>query len=332
MNTSDPTLTKSADIDAFNRLNDPLSPHRVILLVNKGTEGWNCPSLFSCALARKLKSSNNFVLQAATRCLRQVLGNNAKARIYLSMDNRAILDRQLQETYGESISEMGRTYRDSHSAMLRLRKIDIPPLVITRILRSVTRREEIGSGIELQRPQLAADESLTRAAYKVAIQAATQSVLQQVGDTLVVSSYPDTMDLYTAAADLAATYRMDVWSVHDELTRLYGSDGELPIAHLTGLASQIEEQTRRYEVQEEEVEVALALVKPQGFHLELEPDGTEVYTAVPHVPAVHPKMHPKAIGDGFRNNRRYGYSGAGNASAGFKRSAVAHSKTVATMR
>lgn len=54
------------EVDAFNRLNDPAAPHRVILLVNKGTEGWNCPSLFACALARRLKSSNNFVLQAAT--------------------------------------------------------------------------------------------------------------------------------------------------------------------------------------------------------------------------------------------------------------------------
>jgi type III restriction enzyme len=51
---------------AFNRLNDPTSEHRVILLVNKGTEGWNCPSLFATALVRRLTSSNNFVLQAAT--------------------------------------------------------------------------------------------------------------------------------------------------------------------------------------------------------------------------------------------------------------------------
>jgi hypothetical protein len=86
------------EIEAFNRLNDPASQHRVILLVNKGTEGWNCPSLFACALARRLKTSNNFVLQAASRCLRQVPGNKVKARIYLSVDNRAVLDRQLQET------------------------------------------------------------------------------------------------------------------------------------------------------------------------------------------------------------------------------------------
>lgn len=67
-NTNDST---QAEEDAFNRLNDPAAPHRVILLVNKGTEGWNCPSLFACALARKMTSSNNFVLQASTRCLRQ---------------------------------------------------------------------------------------------------------------------------------------------------------------------------------------------------------------------------------------------------------------------
>ncbi len=55
--------------DLFNsRINDPNNPYSVYL-VNMGTEGWNCPSLFATALARKLKSSNNFVLQAASRCL-----------------------------------------------------------------------------------------------------------------------------------------------------------------------------------------------------------------------------------------------------------------------
>jgi type III restriction enzyme len=35
-NTSEPTKD---EIDAFNRLSDPVSQHRVMLLVNKGTEG-----------------------------------------------------------------------------------------------------------------------------------------------------------------------------------------------------------------------------------------------------------------------------------------------------
>ncbi len=45
-----------------NRINDPAVPYRIFLLVNKGTEGWNCPSLFACALARELRGANNFYI------------------------------------------------------------------------------------------------------------------------------------------------------------------------------------------------------------------------------------------------------------------------------
>jgi type III restriction enzyme len=141
VNTSDDSLTKTADVDAFNRLNDPASPYRVILLVNKGTEGWNCPSLFACALARKLRTSNNFVLQAATRCLRQVPGNTVKARVYLSTENYGILDRQLQETYGESIQDLNHAGQESGRARIVLRKLDLPPLLIQQVVRRVVRRD-----------------------------------------------------------------------------------------------------------------------------------------------------------------------------------------------
>ena len=67
---------------------NPDAPERVLLLVNMGTEGWNCPSLFATALVRKLANSNNFVLQAATRCLRQVPGNTIIARVYLTDSNK----------------------------------------------------------------------------------------------------------------------------------------------------------------------------------------------------------------------------------------------------
>jgi len=108
--------------DAFNRLaHDPEAPHRVILLVNKGTEGWNCPSLFACALARKLQSSNNFVLQASTRCLRQVAGNTHKARIYLSQENEGTLDKQLQETYGERVKDLNASAAEMRTARITVR-------------------------------------------------------------------------------------------------------------------------------------------------------------------------------------------------------------------
>lgn len=153
VNTSDESLTKKADIDAFNRLNDPSAPHRVILLVNKGTEGWNCPSLYACALARKLKTSNNFVLQAATRCLRQVPGNETKARVYLSTDNFTILDKQLQETYGETIADLNHAGHESATARIILRKLDLPPLVVTQTIRTVVKKAGEAKPIRLMRPK-----------------------------------------------------------------------------------------------------------------------------------------------------------------------------------
>ena len=115
-----------------NRINDPHLPYRVFLLVNKGTEGWNCLSLFATALARELRSSNNFCLQAATRCLRQTPGNKYKAKIYLSQKNVRILDSQLAETYGESLQELNETSQDIIKEKLVLRKIEISPVVIKK--------------------------------------------------------------------------------------------------------------------------------------------------------------------------------------------------------
>lgn len=280
-NTSE---SSAEEIDAFNRLNFPESPHRVILLVNKGTEGWNCPSLFGCALARKLQSSNNFVLQAASRCLRQTPGNNRPARIYLSQDNRAILDKQLQETYGESLSDLDHTGRETRTAVLRLRKINIPPVVITQIMRRVIPKNGTSpQTIKLAKPQEQSERGLTRTTLTFSEQAAAARVLQEVDEVKIAGVF-ESLDIYSAAVRLADAYRIDFWAVYDELERLYGqkgdsSDREIPLSHLNGLGKQIEEQVCRYEIKEEKVDVALALVKPDGFIKETDPSGTEIYTA-----------------------------------------------------
>jgi type III restriction enzyme len=278
VNTSDSSLTKEADIAAFNRLNDPRSPQRVILLVNKGTEGWNCPSLFACALARKLKKSNNFVLQAATRCLRQVPGNLRRARVYLSMDNFGVLDRQLQETYGESISTLNYAPPECRRTRIVLRKADIPPLVVTQLVRTVIRKEGQAVPLRLARPTAAVAAKLRQTTYTLAQGEGTTGVLTPFGDSVTIETPLEHTDVCTAAVDLAACYRLDLWTVYDQLRGLYGDD-DVPLAHLDALGVQIEEQTRFYEVTEEEVEVALALVKPDGFRKGPGEDGVEVYTA-----------------------------------------------------
>ncbi len=278
VNTSDDTLTKQADIDAFNRLNDPSAPHRVILLVNKGTEGWNCLSLFACALARRLKTSNNFVLQAATRCLRQVPGNTTRARVYLSADNFSILDRQLQETYGETIQDLNRSARQSVQARIVLRKADVPPLMVTQLIRTVVKQEASEGTLQLSRPAAASEETLKKATYTLAAQQASRRVLRQIGESVAIDAEPGVTDAYAAAVSLSAEYRVELWAIYDELRRLYGT-ADIPLTDLDGIAAQIEEQTRRYEIREDRVDVALALVRPEGFVRESEVSGAEVYTA-----------------------------------------------------
>ena len=275
VNTSDDSLTKPADIDAFNRLNDPQAPHRVILLVNKGTEGWNCPSLFACALARRLKTSNNFVLQAATRCLRQVPGNTHKARVYLSTDNFAVLDRQLQETYGESIEKLNHAGEETRRAKIILRKLGLPPLVVTQERRTVTRQNTAQGALTLTKPPIGPQTAVAHV-YALGQSQATHSVLREV-DSIELEAVCEALDVYAAAAELGAAYRLPIWELYAELRRVYGGE-DVPVNHLLGLAGQIEAQTCHYTVHTEHVDVALALVKPEGFTTEML-DGAETYTA-----------------------------------------------------
>jgi len=273
------------EIDAFNRLNDPDSPHRVILLVNKGTEGWNCPSLFACALARKLKNSNNFVLQAATRCLREVPGNNTNASIYLSKDNQAVLDKQLQETYGETLDDLSHAGTETITVRLVVKKVNPPPVVIQQTLRTVTRAEiDKETSLTLSKPIVSSGDSITLQRFTITQQQATASVLKQLGKSLEIKTESASEDIYSTAVKLAEWYRLEIWSVYSELKRIYGDTGEVPQTHLVELAKQIEQQVSKYEVTETKVDKALALIKPEGFTLEKDENGHVIYTTEIRIP------------------------------------------------
>ena len=257
----------------FDRFKSKDSPHRIALLVDRGVEGWNVPALFACALARQLRSSNNFVLQAASRCLRQVAGNDSKARIYLSIENRGVLDRQLQETYGESFAELLGGESRSRQAIITLRKIDLPPLLVRKTIRSVRRIEKESKPIQLTRPAIGADKG--RVVAFTPSERGKLVALEEVGELYDV----DTFDLYTTAQDLARSYRLEPFELLDELRRVYGEANALPVSHYLELIRQIEAQTSQYETVEETVEVALALVRKDGFEKQVDEKGTETYTA-----------------------------------------------------
>lgn len=297
VNTSDEHLTRKADIEAFEHLNHPSAPHRVILLVNKGTEGWNCPSLFACALARTLRSSNNFVLQAATRCLRQVPGNARKARIYLSSDNFKTLDDQLKETYGESLVELNHSGHESATARIVVRKASLPPVVLKREVRTVVPSGAPAGPLVLVRPDVAAEQLVERT-HTIGEATPGLGVLRQITDALVISLAPSEMSVRMAAAELAARTRWDLWELLDQLRALYGD--AVPVADLDGLAAQIEHARGGYAIHKEWVDVAMALIRldpetglpdARGWHSESDAEGKDLFVA----DIVYPKSREQLL-------------------------------------
>lgn len=108
INVGDTALTKNDDLREFYALDTPESNKQFILLVNKGREGWNCRSLFGVALFRKPKSTI-FVLQATMRCLRAIGPNQETGHIYLSTENKKILDDELQRNFNVTLKDISKT-------------------------------------------------------------------------------------------------------------------------------------------------------------------------------------------------------------------------------
>lgn len=118
------------EIYHFRHLDDPNSHKQVILLVNKGKEGWNCRSLCAVALHRK-PDSKIFVLQASMRCLRSLTENQLTAHIYLSEENKSILEDELQDNFRLTISDIGGKNNKSVPYEVRL----VPPPVLIKLKR-----------------------------------------------------------------------------------------------------------------------------------------------------------------------------------------------------
>ncbi len=260
---------------------DPAAVHRVLLLVNMGTEGWNCPSLFACALVRKLSSSNNFVLQAATRCLRQVPGNTTPARVYLTSTNKKTLEDQLAETYGTSLKELGNQHADRLEKTIQLHKPNLPPLLIRKRVLRIQRKTDAASIAPLvfAVPDVAAPQGAAVQTWSPVQTASGDTRLQRLdaGD-LLLDAYTPELNLYAAAAALAANYHLPTAELLEALRGSYGPEALVPDHHLAALGEQIESQRAQYEEAWDEVEVAVAVVKADGFDLS-EINGKSVYTA-----------------------------------------------------
>ncbi len=105
VNVGDDKLSKQDDLREFLKLDTAESKKQFILLVGKGKEGWNCRSLFGVALFRKPKSTI-FVLQATMRCLRSITETQQTGQIFLSTENLAILQEELNKNFKVCVEDL----------------------------------------------------------------------------------------------------------------------------------------------------------------------------------------------------------------------------------
>ena len=121
------------EIEEFKKLDTKESEKQIILLVSKGTEGWNCKSLFATALYRK--PPEIFTLQATTRCLRAIGDNSKKAKIFLSKKNYLILDNELKKNFDIDISDLQGTIKETQEISCNIEKRKT--LMIKKIVKEI---------------------------------------------------------------------------------------------------------------------------------------------------------------------------------------------------
>ena len=253
--------SSQAEIDEFNQLNDPRSQKRILLLIGKGVEGWNCPSLFACALIKEQTTSSNFVLQASTRCLRQVEGNTHPAKIFLDTKNRLILDKELEENFGTTLGRLSGHTAETEEVEIRIRKTELPKLEISRLVSRVVRDEHASTEIQLSVPTDVQEPPpiIRNLLTPNFTRGGSTSPLTGIEETDKIEVVNRTTDCYTLARRIGTNYHLPFIETLKKLKRLY-PEGEVPNGHLYPLFQQVESQLQNYKVIEDEVSEVLALI------------------------------------------------------------------------
>ena len=253
--------SSQAEIDEFNQLNAPDNQKRILLLIGKGVEGWNCPSLFACALIKEQTTSSNFVLQASTRCLRQVEGNTHPAKIFLDTKNRLILDKELEENFGTTLGRLSGHTTETEEVKIRIRKTELPTLEISRLVPRVVRDEHALTEIKLHVPTDVEDPPpiVRNLLTPNFTRGGSTSPLTGIDETDRIEVANRTTDCYTLARRIATNYHISLMPTLKTLKSLY-PEGEIPNGHLYPLFQQVESQLQNYKVIEDEVSEVLALI------------------------------------------------------------------------
>jgi hypothetical protein len=182
----------------------------------------------------------------------------------------------LKETYGETLQELNLVSPDLKKERLILRKTEIPPIYLKKkVLKIIPGGKNIDfTRIEVQKPESKTEEH-KKIIYDLKDIPDRKGVLiTQKEEKLIVEE--DFADVYSFAVELSSLYRLPLMMIYEKIKKLY-PDGEIPESHAIDIRKQLEEKLRNYTIAEEEIEVALALIKPQSFNKE-EKEGQTIYT------------------------------------------------------
>ncbi len=251
--------SSQVEIDDFNRLNNPTSQKRVILLIGKGVEGWNCPSLFACALIKEQTTSSNYILQAATRCLRQISGNHKSAKIFLDYTNSRILNKELQDNFGTSLGRLSTGAIEKKVITLKILKEELPKLEMTRQIKKVIRSEKSKGDLKLVKPTAKKLPPVLKTILTPDFEG-TREILVATGETQELPVGKNVLDCYTVAGKISTRYHIPTLPLVKQLRDLYSS-GKVPESHIYGLLEQVEGWQSNYELADEEVTEVMALIR-----------------------------------------------------------------------
>lgn len=268
--------------DDFIELDTEESNKQFVLLVGKGTEGWNCRSLVATALFRKPKSSI-FVLQSSTRCLRSIGDNSTIARIFLSTDNYKILDKELKNNFATDIEELQGKEQEQVEHELKIeRKKKLKVNKILKEIISVKRKD--ADKIKIDFRKFNADKHQAFIAEGgiflkegVAGYQKTQATkkLEQKGD-LTFYEIVEVINRYThlPCADVEAILENNKLSRKDIVKKVNDNIGVLSF-----ITDSILDNAYKYEEKKEVVEEELELTKLYPFKITREKgqDGLIVY-------------------------------------------------------
>ena len=136
-------------------------------------------------------------------------------------ENRAVLDNQLQESYGENIRDLNEAKTRSLNATITLRKVNLPPLVIKQKVHSVVHKKRDEKELSFAPVKDGSRKTMKMITFTLVRQLSSGRLMQETGEQVDVQTELEMIDLFGAAVELADNYHLNPMTVYQELKRVY---------------------------------------------------------------------------------------------------------------